>query len=483
MKKALILMALLLTLTVGGTGLALADINAAKDQVEMTRIDMYGDPKLADGLTVRTRNTYRHQLFWDTTYQIGEQSKIQTEYDFSFISQPEYAESQSAGVVLESYLAYGFDEATDEPQEGLAQAYKELYDSLEPGEEAYKVINIGDYLTYYPLFITLELPGAPYIFLASDQYENTMSENERKRVDPALKLREYFQIPVIDGEQVEIYVGKSTDDRQSADIGSSDVPFETSDRFDFISMCAISDDTCYFTFKTHTEQGHVVDVSHLPDGYGIYALPYRENTQGNNSYDMEAFRVAYPLDPSIEVLGLNLSTDQTQLLLHAIEDNQYIITVIDLKTMQAVQKLTICEWPVQYFGWSLYEGEGFMVIGLFEDRLAVVRLDETGQYQLDFITEIAAEEQDIRYVSEQTEVDYDGQYLVMADYVAKFSCCDFFIAIYDAGGLAYYGEYQNSLTQNPAAMISAVGSQIIEYQTDGCNPMEVKPLTVKLPAD
>lgn len=85
-----------------------------------------------------------------------------------------------------------------------------------------------------------------------------------------LGFRDFFKIPVIADEQVEISVSKGAGGRGiSYGLKSTD-----SDSFSIRSESALTDDACYFTFTTRTVYGDIVDTNLIPGGYGIYRLPY-----------------------------------------------------------------------------------------------------------------------------------------------------------------------------------------------------------------
>ena len=74
MKKSLIILLILVITAVAGAGWAAADVNKAKDQIEIEEVALVGDRSMAEGLTVRARNTYDHHLFWDTVYTMEKDS-------------------------------------------------------------------------------------------------------------------------------------------------------------------------------------------------------------------------------------------------------------------------------------------------------------------------------------------------------------------------------------------------------------------------
>ena len=81
MKKALVLTIALIILSISGMAFAFADINAARDQVVLTKNVKYGDDSAAEKLEVQVRTHYDYHLFWDTVYQTDKES-VQTNFVF-----------------------------------------------------------------------------------------------------------------------------------------------------------------------------------------------------------------------------------------------------------------------------------------------------------------------------------------------------------------------------------------------------------------
>ena len=160
MKKATILMTLVLLLSVCGVGVLAADVFEAHDQVVLTEKTVYGDRSKADGLTVQIDSHYQRKVFWNTTLRFGEETGAQTEYDFSAKEIREDYPVVYEGIQIGNPAHGGVDFDLDNPQEGLWVAYKELYDETEPGQEKERDIRLKDYIDHYPMTIALDFPNA-----------------------------------------------------------------------------------------------------------------------------------------------------------------------------------------------------------------------------------------------------------------------------------------------------------------------------------
>ena len=429
MRKAAILTALLLVLSIGGVCVAASGVYEARDQVVLTETVVYGDRAAANGLTVGLNITCADHLFWDTTCTLDAQIQTRTEYSFSSSEVSKPRPRVYSGISLDA-------------TSGSELAKLELYNSLEPGEEKSAVIYLKDYMDYYPISVSLDLPGITQGIEGSDVPD--WDPNEGTSYYALLKIRDYFKIPVLEEECYKISVWKGEGNNGSY---SSRTDFSSeSDHFSMKTFSVPTGDACYFTFDAHTWNGKLVDLHEIPGGYGIYRLPYQAD-----EVDADALEMVYPLDPEIKLLGLFSNEDQTRLLLHAVENGKYILTVIDLDGMTTLQKLEIAEWPEDQ-GWQLYSGDGCMAVLLSrEQELAVIAETDDGDYELWYMGDAWPDELGSFPFRWEPVLTFDGERLAFADFLTNeygyydYYTCDFALAVYEPSGLAYYGEYGNSL--------------------------------------
>lgn len=455
MRRATIVALLLLVLSVGGVCFAASGVYEAHDQVVLTENIIYGDQAAANGLTVDLSATYNNHLFWDTVYTMGAKTQTRTAYSFSASEVSETQPETYSGIWMSSIPEVPWDLNTESE---LGLAYLELYNSLEPGEEKSAVVYLKDYMDYYPISVSLDLPGA------HDSLDG--SEVPDWVPDPGtpsyalFKIRDYFKIPVLEEEYYEIFVKKYEADNMNADSGTNATG---SDHFNMTTFSALTDDACYFTFNAHSQEGKLMDVSELPDGYGIYRLPYEEDRHDQSgqkvySVDADALEMVYPLDPEITPVCLCVNPEQTKLLLHAVENGKYILTVIDLDTMTTLQKLEIAEWPEEQ-GWWLYSGDGCMAVLLSweQQKLAVITETDGGNYELWYMGDAWPDGLSFPFRWGETTLAFDGERLAVVgqplDEYGRYydDGCNFSLAVYEPSGLAYYGEYWNSLSAGTGA--------------------------------
>lgn len=482
MKRALALTLVLVLL--GGIGLAAAavTVGSQENQVTVTEQVFYGDSAEAEGLTVHQQVEYDNHIRWDITYQPGEAPAAETEFSFSptmFHDEyepyyqgmciqclPDYHQSytslESGKVQVNSAKdQYG---ARAEELVGINKAYHELYKETEAGEDGTKIIHLADYYDYYPLQFELDHPNHSTWWNWSLEFDYLASEEGAAR-DSRLAISEYFRIPVLEEETLELDIRKQADGQLwSTGYGSTD-----SDNYQMWTRSDYTDDAVYFTINNYTSDGKVMDLSMIPGGYGIYRLavpsdPSQDAQHIPNKVPVQEVSTIFSLDPATVVTCLQVSEDQTRLYLLTIEDGQHMFTVLDLERCEVLQKMTLgpCSsessyWDLQF---SLYEKENVLILWLgyvdaVGDHFAVLIPQENGTFELDFLTERA-------YVFDYTEdhgsffsfspetFAWNGEQLAVIERLSnqvhdQQTFCSCAVAIYDASGLVYYSVLDNSL--------------------------------------
>jgi len=219
----------------------------------------------------------------------------------------------------------------------------------------------------------------------------------------------------------------------------------------------VTSDACYFTFDPHSSDGNLVDLSHLPDGFGIFRLPYRDAQEEGwprtiSVLDYEALDMVYPLDPEAYLFSMHTDAEETQLILHTLENDRYMLTVIDLDTMATLQKLDLTARP-QYFGEPVV-GEDFIITAMYtEDQRQALVLARTaeGLYEMAYLCPL--EHDDLSSATVVSEaMSFDGERLAVAGFLrvkregyASVETCDYSLAVYDKSGLLYCAEFDSSL--------------------------------------
>ena len=458
MKRLLLLLCLLLILGTVAVCAIGASVASGQDTVVLTPHPLYGDPAAAEGATVELLAHLKEHLRWDVTYPIG--GEAETDYRFSMRRMTFEGNADLIGIQLYEDFEYGLDtRAAFTDLVGLEVAYYELFRDTAPGTKGTATIRLQDYYTYYPIRIDINLPGTlwhgiDYEDLASDDYIN-----ERAVWDA---FRTFFRIPVPeDLPAIEISVIKNVDGSIG---GAGSGGFGEEGSYSLWSEAAYTSNACYLTINNRYGDKYV-DTSLIPGGYGIYRFYYEnvrneKNTQGNTTFfhpgyvtgvDEKSLCMVYPLAQSEHVNAMHITPDERRMLLLS-EDpaGAVTLTVIDLATMEATQRIPVTEqvWV------SLHQEEDFFVL-FYGQMISVYALGEDGLYahtltapQPNYLDE------SFSAINTHAAVDFDGKSVIFVDLLDEhryrtLQTSDLCVAVYDASGLCYYGEYDNSLAVNP----------------------------------
>ena len=164
-----------------------------------------------------------------------------------------------------------------------------------------------------------------------------------------------------------------------------------------------------------------------------------------------------------------MSKDDKQLLLFTVEDKSFYLTVIDIKTMKAAQKILIKE---EQGSGSVYEYDDFIVADTENDITVISAKD--GVYTVDFSVRKAS------FINEKFHdigvadcMDYkDGKLAIVGNCFEEdtgYELCDFFVSVYDKSGILYYGKYNTSLD---------LGRTNDTFISD-CHPTDINPNLIK----
>lgn len=484
MKKSFVLFITLVILAVMVVCLGQTSVLAQKDQVQFTEKILYGDQSVVDGVTVEMKNHYDEHLFWDSTYVIGENPTVSTDYEFYSTRHVDGNYSYSGSMDLSADYFYILDwwEASNGNLtiEGLQLAMQELYEELGPSEEKEKMIYIKDYSEYYSFTVEVHAPYS--LENETESLHITLNENELKYAIPIGEknefsselldeakrnlewleiFQEFFKIPVLENEAAIITMRKYDTGEvagwgmgtanMGTGTGEVDIPSlsdsEEYDAFSFNIASTISDGDCYFTFDTHTYQGNIVDTSLIPGGFGIYHFPYDEEKQ---EIYPEQLQMVYALDPNVIIYDMTRDASGKNLLLFTEEDEKIYMSIIDIATMTLTDKIEVSS---SEYGIDYHMYDDFMVVD--GDKLVVFSIDANGRYSKVFAAskeKIEGLEVDNSGISEipssATEYDWNGETLVFASYTYNeewYSTPCFYVAAVDETGLLYLATYESSL--------------------------------------
>ncbi len=456
-----------------------------KDQVAYTKTDLYGDSKNAAGVKVHVKNALQYRLIFDsdvcfrhdgsydaaTSVSLSKETLWRDEVFYGYGNCDHGCDSEYIdlyGVRLSGGVGFLENKDAEGNYVGIFKAIEELRDTLAPGERKQKKIRLADYYTYYPVIGEIFLPEISYGF-HPDYLNYDPEENEDVRLEYALS--DFFRIPVLEndctmisacgsgnGSSVSSPSGTVTLNDASAGLVSVDTaytdgfyPLDDADCFDFRTYSAVTEDAAFFWFPNRSSKGTVVDTSLIPGGYGIYILPYDTDIR------TDELALFYPVPEESRILHLGLSADRKHLFLYAEEEGKVYLSVIDPENASLHQKLYLTGYDQEEEYTTITDCSGFsalytynkelIVIDTSEDQAAVVIRHSLSDYEKE------AEFLPFSHYYSHCLNYSDGRFLITGSNQVSESHretmstgCGFYIAVFDADGLSYYGLVESSLT-------------------------------------
>lgn len=420
MRKSLILLAILLVLSVAALAVGQGAINAMGDDVTVTETTLAGDPAAAGGLTVSLHPTYENHLEWRTVFAAGKDPEPETKVHYSAKPlEDDYTGTSSVWMQIgglnfsmsASGGAVNLEEDTDEMGfVAMVRPAADVATRTQPGETRTETVYLRDYYEYYAMY--LDLYGS---------YGQTGQA----------ALSDYFRIPVQEDLQVEVTVSKD-------EAGTVyDVECNTVDNASSAYGYGLYLEQGVF-LGLGTEDGEYggseVDFSQIRDGYGLYWIPMEQD-----GLDLDRIENIYPLDPAAaQFVTLEESFDGKSLLLFTRERGTLVLTVLDLETLEPVQRLElpISETP------TVWQQEGLLLLRVYgEDPRLLALSREDGLYRL-WLDTPEYQFENIWYWD--PSLSFDGSRLALAYYENKYNKVSLCLTVYDETGLAYAGSYAHN---------------------------------------
>lgn len=473
MRKTLVFFLVLALVCGCGVLFAARAVSAPRADVTFREEIVSGDPAAAAGLEAVYDVRMKDHLIWDSTLRFsGNDYTYDT--DFRYVPRGEETDPQPTynGVMIDlisdAWITGG---DMDVNPYGYGAAFRQLLDETEPGSTGTKVIRIADYYEEYPLRFSVDLPSITF----SDMDD---ADEEARYPEPMARtcraLREFFRIPTLPDEYLELDVDKNVDGTCSSR-GLSSV--EKGDAFWLNAESVLTEDGCYFWFSNRTRNSRTVDTSRIPGGYGVYLLPLVESQWSDWAEGMlpdpDGLRVFYPVDPAAEILHAGLSKDETRLLLYTREAGKYMLRVIALSSGELLQELTIGTCGAEDEWLNIFELPDFICLQS-DSTLYVLTEREDIQYQIALQCPLAGAD-DLWFTTRGANtMAFDGTRLAIAGpntrYAAydggtvykqlsdgaevtlypnedlySYDSCGLYLLVFDASGLIYRGVYYSSL--------------------------------------
>lgn len=417
------------------------------ERITLEPVVYLGEESAARELWVTFRSDLGNSLFFESEYTFG--GELFTEYRFSSLGEDDQIERGHYGFRMTSSFRAGVDLTSDKSElSGIELAYRELYEDTEIGAIGSRVIELSDYYDYYPINLSIDIPGVIWhggyddIFAFKSYYpfELTPTAEDQRRI--LSHFTEYFKIPVPDGIEYEITLR-----REEKDVSGVGIKSITRD-YELTTRSTADGESCYFGFNTDYNGGEV-DTSLIPGGRGIYKFDYTNGFGARTGIDYESLTILYPLEDGVELLSLNVSADGERL--HAYTDNGGVteLLVIDKESGELLD-------TVNFDGgwlWCCIEGDGFIINfgktatelfsvtdGVYERVLTVnpeKRQKEFLERALRGVYTSALDFSEDRLAIVSYPIDREADYL---------SATGFELMILDPSGISYHASYYSSLS-------------------------------------
>ncbi len=450
---------LLLAVPAGSIFFLSSGISQYSDDVTITETTVFGDPSAAAGITVDLWSEFWGESYWNTRVSAGDTIKTETTFypssPFEEDSEYYYKKMPEFGITIRDSIGYDYgDEILPGTQNGINDAFDALAEEILPGESKEKKISLDDYMEHYALQVEITIPSDSYLGYDEILATSRVIEDEKaaavwmSELEPdsdqyiAQQFQKFFQIPVLDTEKIKIGLDKSPSG-EITDVSYGNAESEIAALW---SRCnVVTEDAIYFTFQGHGSAGTLLDFSQVRGGYGIYMLPYNK-TDGVKA---DQLSMVYPLNPEIEILAMELNTDRTALLLHTSEDGIYVMTVINLQTMEMRQRIEVLK-VTEASSWRSWYGGNFLVVQ-YGENLMVFSVNNDGVYSLDFTAQLPEPSDGWRWPEDEDVMIYDGKRLAAAGPLkgTNTNHDTFCLTIYTRQGIAYHGTYHTGF--NPVS--------------------------------
>ena len=436
MKKIIVFTSVLLVLSITSVIYVCGSVNDEAGNVRYDIVDLYGNRSAAYGAQINVNYEHAGNMFWETNILIDKEDTVISEFNFRY-SNRQQGEIHYSGITPYSSMHYSLNR-NDPNATGLNKAYKEIYDSTPFGTEKTVTVKIADYYEYYPVSVTIHIPGFSYrsFDTVNDSGYQSVASKEITKT-----FNEFFKIPVSDKDTIDITVDRDESDGMSSNTIHTNF-------YNLASDSVLGKKTCYIYIANSNNDNSIADTSLIPGGYGIYAIEY--GSEYEYGIDLTSLRTVFPLPENESVRKICLNEDRSLMYVFtSTKTNGYVYT-IDTNSFTLLEKLKT-EIPIYY---HITVGDGFFLL-YGDENIEVIAIESSGLCRSALCVKSAYHvDNTFHDLFVSASADFYGDKLVCVDHLHEgrfrsLELCSFYVSVYDKSGLIYYGEYNCSLSANP----------------------------------
>ncbi|MGN0718423.1 MAG: hypothetical protein ACI4LQ_01310 [Anaerovoracaceae bacterium] len=458
-----LLLAAMIVFPAASLGWISGQLRTAEEKIEITETYCQGDPAAIYGLRLQLQSSCGQDLFWETDCTFQNESMYPTSKSRFCYGQRNTELPEPPSSYFNLNVSHGHDvweESIEGEQPGLAAASLEIAKNTPAGKNGRRTVRMADYCKYYALSLQARIPfastssqkkffGSSRVILdetAKASWYASLEKNSGQMI--MQELQDYFQIPVLEDENVYIEIGR--DGSGNVDSAAYGPPEKGSDAYYTSCQSVDLGNAFCFVIQGHSVFGKPMDFSQVPGGYGIYRIPYTSE----GALQPDALTMVHSLNPSIEILSLSLSEDGSRILLQTLEDGFYCLTVLHAETFKELQYTA---YPMQntedHTVPSLFRGENCLaVLSANMQQLMILAEKDDGTYQSVFTARLPEKLMEMQNFTDCDRLLYtDDRLFIAGSLYTTDNGGDrpygFYIAVYDKTGLLYYGEYETSLLE------------------------------------
>lgn len=406
-------------------------VNGTQNQVEVTEKILDGSKWAAEGITVKNRTQAEDQLFWDTSFTVGEDWKSHT--DFTFYNE-RYQERGTSHPDLSLFLAANFTssgnvlDSQDESRSFhriMLKPAEDVASRTAAGETREEELYLKDYYTYFPIGVDITTGNG----------EGAAGPE----LDDAFARR--IRIPISENHKIRVSVTKDSDGTVNQ-ISSSNV----SGAIEPFAYAVFTEEGGYFTIAAFDSDGETEAV--LPeDMSGLYFLP-AEKRDGSTTFLPDQMKMIYPIDSSQSYpLRLINGLDGKSRLLFTGGQEEIRVEVIEKGRLKQSVSLMKLDEPKEVGISEVMEYETFLVPIFTDGSFCVLTEGEKG-YEIslrgDFYEGTAVDQYEKDLSFREMAMDFDGERLAAVFYPYRYETSSLYLMVFEEKGLGCVAKYDFS---------------------------------------